>query len=58
MTLPHPTQRTLPASCSSSVTRSDNRRLCVQVWGGLVERGWETGSDCSRSTVSLWDGKQ
>jgi hypothetical protein len=39
MTLPHSTQRTLPASSSSSVTPSEMRRLCVQLWGGLFERG-------------------
>ena len=31
MTLPHSTHRTLPASCSSSETESEIRRLCAQV---------------------------
>src|SRR5438105_1525189 len=31
--LPHSTHRTLPASCSFSVTKSENRRLYIQVRG-------------------------
>ena len=37
--LPHSTQRTLPARCSSSETESEIRRLCVQAWGGFFGRG-------------------
>lgn len=54
----HSTHRTLPALCSSSVTQSEMRRLCVQAQRGL------SGTDCgacfdpSRFTVYLWDGKQ
>ena len=36
MRLPHSTQRTLPASCSSSETQSEIRRLCVQALEGLI----------------------
>lgn len=39
MMLPHSTQRTLPASCSSSVTQSEIRRLCIQAQSGLNGRG-------------------
>jgi hypothetical protein len=53
MTLPHSTQRTLPASCSSFVTPSETRRPCVQMRGGLVGRVCETRPDSSWLTVHL-----
>lgn len=54
---PHSTHRTLPASCSSSVTQSEMRRLCVQAQGGLIGRDCGARSDPLRFTVHLCDGK-
>ncbi len=53
MTLPHSTQCTLPALCSSSETQSDIRRLCVQVAGGLIGRVCGARPDSSRFTAHL-----
>ena len=52
MTPPHSIQRTLPAWCSSSVTESEIRRLCVQAQGGLIGSGYGTCPDSLRSTVT------
>lgn len=57
MTLPHSTQRTLPASCSSSVTRSEIRRLCVQMRRGLIGKSVRfllilCGSRCTYETAN------
>lgn len=56
--LPHSTHRTLPALCSSSVTQSEMRRLCLQAQRGLSGMDCGAGLDPSRFTVYLWDGKQ
>jgi hypothetical protein len=56
MTLPHSTQRTLPASCSSSVRQSEIRRVCVQVWGGLIGGFCEARRDSLGSRRTKQDG--
>ena len=53
MTPPHSTQRTLPASCSSSVTLSEIRRLCVQVQDELIGKVCGVRPDSSRFMVHL-----
>ncbi len=53
MTLSHSTQRTMPASCSSSVTRMEIMRLCMQARGGLVGRDCIARPDCSRFMAHL-----
>ena len=53
MTPPHSTHRTLPASCSSSETQSEIRRLCVQARGGFVGRDCSARPDCPRFMVHL-----
>jgi hypothetical protein len=53
MTLPHSTHRTLLASCSSSETQSEIRRLCVQARGGFVGRDCSARPDCPRFMVHL-----
>ena len=58
MTLPHSTQRTLPALCSSSETQSEMRRLCVQAQGGLIESGCAVRLESSRFIVHLSNGKE
>ena len=58
MTLPHSTQRTLPALCSSSETQSEMRRLCVQAQGELIESGCAVRLDSSRFIVHLSNGKE
>jgi hypothetical protein len=55
MTLPHSTQCTLPALCSSSETQSEIRRLCLQIAGGLNGKVCWTGPGFSRFTMHLWD---
>ncbi len=58
MRLPHSTQRTLPASCSSSETQSEIRRLCVQALEGLIRGVRGACLDRSGFTVHLpQDGK-
>lgn len=49
----HSTHRTLPALCSSSVTRSEIRRLCVQAQGGVSGTDRVVLLDPSRFTVHL-----
>ena len=56
MTLPHSTQRTMPALCSSSETQSEIRRLCAQVQGGFIVRDCGACPDLSMFTVHLRDG--
>ena len=56
-TPPHSTQRTMPVLCSSSVTLSEIRRLCVQAQAALIGRDCGVRPDPSRFTVHLWDGK-
>jgi len=58
MTPPHSIQRTLPASCSSSVTQSEIRRLCVHMRGGLIGGGCGGRPDSSRFTVHLRDASR
>ena len=58
MTLPHSTQCTLPALCSSSETQSEISRLCLQVAGGLIGKVCGARPGFSRFTMHLWDGKQ
>lgn len=53
MTLSHSTQRTMPASCSSSVTRMEIMRLCIQARGGFVGRDCRARPDCSRFMMHL-----
>ena len=53
MTLSHSTQRTMPASCSSSVTRMEIMRLCIQARGGFVGRDCSARPDCSRFMMHL-----
>ena len=53
MTPPHLTHRTLPASCSSSETQSEIRRLCVQARGGFVGMDCSARPDCPRFMVHL-----
>jgi hypothetical protein len=55
MTLPHSTQCTLPALCSSSETQSEIRRLCLQVAGGLNGKVCWIDPGFSRFMVHLWD---
>lgn len=55
MTLPHSTQCTLPALCSSSETQSEIRRLCRQVAGGLIGNVCGARPGFSRFTMHLWD---
>jgi hypothetical protein len=54
---PHSTHRTVPALCSSSVTQSEIRRLCVQAPGGLIGRDCGARLEPSRFTVHLQEGK-
>jgi hypothetical protein len=58
MTLPHSTQCTLPALCSSSETQSEIRRLCRQIAGGVIGRVCGAGPDFSRFTVHLRDASR
>ena len=57
MTLPHSTHRTLSASCSSSVTRMEIMRPCIQVRGGFVGRDCSARPDCPRFMVHLQGGR-
>jgi len=57
MTLSHSTQRTMPAPCSSSVTRMEIMRLCVQASGGLAGGDCSARPDCSRFMVQLQGGR-
>ena len=58
MTLPHSTQCTLPALCSSSETQSEITRLCRQIAGGVIGRVCGAGPDFSRFTVHLRDASR
>src|SRR6185295_743752 len=58
MTLPHSTQCTLPALCSSSETQSEIRRLCRQIAGGVIGSVCGAGPDFSRFTVHLRDASR
>ncbi len=53
MTLSHSTQRTMPASCSSSVTGMEIMRLCIQARGGFVGRDCRARPDCPRFMMHL-----
>jgi hypothetical protein len=58
-TFPHSTQRTMPASCSSSRTKSEIKRLCVQAQRALIGRACGACPDSLRFTVHLsQDGTQ
>ena len=58
MTLPHSTQCTLPALCSSSETQSEIRRLCLQVAGGLIGNVCGARPGSSRFMVHLRDASR
>jgi hypothetical protein len=53
MTLPHSTQLTLPAFCSSTGTQYEIMRLCVQAHGGLTSSGCWACVDSLKFTLHL-----
>ena len=52
---PHSTHRTMPASCCSTETKSEIRRVCVQAQGGLFGRDVGARFDPSSFMVHLRD---